>query len=330
MSRFFPLLLLATLLPLTHARAAEVPACPPSAVDPIPLPNLAAVLARHEPAVIVAIGSSTTRSWLASDPAHSYPAILQAALGRALPHAHVAVLNRGINGQDVTEELARLDSDVLAVRPAAVIWQVGANGALHSANPVGFRKLVTAGVARLHASGADVILMDNQRAPRLLAVPDNVPIGRALADVARDTEAELFSRSALMDAWAAAGVPYERFLSSDNLHHNDYGYRCLAEALAAAMVAGLGSREPGASGPGSDGGTVPVHPPATPPATQLASPAIGPSVRAAGAAYLQQPASAPIRAPILAPAQSPTPTQSPAQSPAAAAPARPVDPTPDD
>ena len=227
--------------------------CPRAAIDATPVPNLAAVLARHEPAVIVAIGSSSTRSWLATDPAHSYPAVLQEALEAALPHAHIAVLNRGVNGQDVTEELARLDSDVIAVRPAVVIWQVGANGALRSADPAAFRALVTAGVARLHAIGADVILMDNQRAPRLQAAPDNPAIEHALSDVARDTEAELFSRSELMDEWAASGFPNKLFLSSDNLHHNDLGYRCVAEALARSIVAGLGTREPGSSGPGSSG-----------------------------------------------------------------------------
>ena len=246
--------------------------CPRTAVDATPVPNLAAVLARHEPAVVVAVGSSSTRSWLASDPAHSYPAVLQDALERALPHAHVAVLNRGVNGEDVTEELARLDSDVIAVHPTLVIWQVGANGALRSADPAAFRKLVTAGVARLHAGGADVILMDNQRAPRLMAAPDNPAIEHALSDVARDTEAELFSRSELMDGWAASGYPNTLFLSSDNLHHNDLGYRCVAEALAASIVAGLGVSEPGASGPGSTGGHATLtgrrladRPPAPPP-----------------------------------------------------------------
>jgi len=254
---------------LAHATPAPLSAgCPPAPIGDTDVPNLAAVLTRHEPAVIVAIGSSSTRSWLASDPAHSYPAVLQQELERRLPHAHIAVLNRGINGQDVAEELARLDADVLAVRPTLVIWQVGANGALLSADPVAFRKLVTAGVARLHASGADVILMDNQRAPRLLAAPDNPAIDTALSNVARDTEAELFSRSALMDAWAAEGYPNRLFISSDNLHHNDLGYRCIAEALAVDIVAGLGTREPGGNGPGSDGGRISK---AVEPATGLAT-----------------------------------------------------------
>ena len=73
---------------------------------------------------------------MASDSAHTYPAILQTALNKALPGAHFAVINRGIGGQDAPEELARLDSDAIAVHPQLVIWQVGANGAMRHADPI--------------------------------------------------------------------------------------------------------------------------------------------------------------------------------------------------
>ena len=114
----------------------------------------------------MAFGSSSTRGAMASDPAHSYPAGLQQALSAGLPEAHIAVINRGIDGQDAAEELARLDADVLAVRPQLVIWQVGANGALRNADPAVFRAMVTTGVRRLQAGGADAVLMDNQQSPR--------------------------------------------------------------------------------------------------------------------------------------------------------------------
>ena len=64
-----------------------------------------------------------------------------------MPRLHIAVLNRGIGGQDAPEELARLQADVIAARPQLVIWQVGANGALRSTDPTQFRRLITEGVA---------------------------------------------------------------------------------------------------------------------------------------------------------------------------------------
>ena len=123
--------------------------CPrSSAVTPLEVPHLRSAVNHGIEGLIVALGSSSTQGAMASDLAHSYPAVLQQALSAGLADAHVAVINRGIGGQDAAEELARLDADVLAVRPQLVIWQVGANGALRNSDPAAFRAMVTAGVNR--------------------------------------------------------------------------------------------------------------------------------------------------------------------------------------
>lgn len=227
--------LLACLLP-----AWADPLCP--ALPPLPalhLPHLRAALRRGVEGVIVALGSSSTRGTMASDPAHTYPAVLQAALSRALPHWDIAVLNRGIGGQDAPEELARLQADVIAVRPQVVIWQVGANGALHNANPAVFRQLVAEGVGRLHNAGIDVILMDNQHSPRIDAAPEHRVLDQVLAQVASATGASLFPRSVLMRDWGKEGAPPIDFVAADGLHHNDRGYLCLARSMADEIVAAL-------------------------------------------------------------------------------------------
>jgi lysophospholipase L1-like esterase len=195
-------------------------------------------------AVVVALGSSSTQGAMASDLAHSYPAVLQQVLSAGLPDAHIAVINRGVGGQDAAEELARLNADVLAVRPQLVIWQVGANGALRNADPAGFRDMVTTGVRQLQAAGADVILMDNQQSPKLLAKADEPVFDQTLAEVAAETGAALFSRRALMRGWRREGAPLTEFIAADGLHHNDRGYLCVAEALAQEILAGLAPGQP--------------------------------------------------------------------------------------
>jgi acyl-CoA thioesterase I len=223
--------------------AVAGPACPSAGLT-LPLmhlPHLRAALATRTEALIVSLGSSSTEGVMASDLAHSYPASLQADLGAAWPAAHVAVINRGIGGQDAPEELARLQADVIAVHPQLVIWQVGANGAMRDADPTEFAHMVTEGVGELKAAGIDVILMDNQRAPRIIASPDHRALESSLGQVAETTGSNLFSRGKLMDAWSRAGAAPAEFIAVDGLHHNDLGYHCLAMALAHRIVEAVGA-----------------------------------------------------------------------------------------
>ena len=230
-------LALAATLP---AKAADRPdACPAAQVAPLVLPRVKDALDRNSELTIVAFGSSSTQGWHSSNIAHSYPAVLQAALSAALPAAHVAVINRGVGGQDAAEMLPRIETDVLEVRPSLVIWQVGANGALKNRDPGEFRRLVADGVHRLRSRGIDVVLMDNQRAPLILASPLHQQIDQVLMDVAAQTGTGLFDRGALMDQWQFSGRPYGEFISDDGIHHNDLGYHCVAQALASAILAGL-------------------------------------------------------------------------------------------
>ena len=239
--------------------AAAPRACPPDPGTPaLVLAHLDAALRARAPVKIVALGSSSTEGVMASDADDTYPAELQEFLRAALPGQSVRVINRGIGGQDARRELARMRRDAIAVKPQLVIWQVGANAALHRGDPVAFARLVSAGVRRLQRRGIDVVLMDNQRSPKLVATGDDALFDVTLAAVARQTGAALFSRDRLMRGWAREGRPELGFIASDWLHHNDLGYRCVARALGAAILAGAhggahggartGARQPGGGG----------------------------------------------------------------------------------
>ena len=237
------LLGLAVCLPAS-ARADEDMSCPVERSPPLVLPHLRQAVAKNEEVTIISMGSSSTAGFHASDIAHTYPAVLQRELERALPSSHIAVLNRGIGGQDATEELARLERDALSPAPSLVIWQVGANGAMKNADPEVFKRLVATGVKRLLAAGTDVVLMDNQRAPAILASPEHAVIEQALADIAVKAGVGLFGRGLLMDEWKRDGFPYGLFVSEDGVHHNDRGYSCIAKALASAILTGIGTDGP--------------------------------------------------------------------------------------
>jgi len=223
------------------ARAAPVavapaPECPRPRLALPPLPALQAELRAGGAVVIVALGSSSTEGAGASGPHAVYPARLEAALRRALPGLPLRVINAGRSGETSDEMLARLDRDVLAHAPDLVIWQAGGNEVLRGAAPERFLEVMRAGLARLRAAGVGVVLMDNQRAPRLDASPLRPRFDQAMEQLAAEAGVPLFARSRLMRTWREEGLPPGAVLAPDELHHNDRGYACLADALARALL----------------------------------------------------------------------------------------------
>jgi acyl-CoA thioesterase I len=222
---------------LHGASAAErSPPCPEAAPQTLTLPATRSALRAGKPLTIIAFGSSSTEGAGATSPDRTYPAQLEAQLRAALPGRALRVLNRGIGGQEVTEMLARLQRDVIDSHPTLVIWQAGANAVLKGMDPELFRAALAGGLARLQAVGADVVLMDSQRAPRILASPRHPLFDTAMQDLATTQHLPLFSRAALMRDWNEAGVPNEAMLHPDGLHHNDRGYRCISAALAESIM----------------------------------------------------------------------------------------------
>jgi lysophospholipase L1-like esterase len=216
------------------ARAERAP-CPSASLPRLSLPATRAALSANGEITIVALGSSSTAGAGASAPDRTYPARLEAVLRAAWPAARVRVLNRGIGGQEADDMAARIERDVLAAHPVLVIWQVGANAAMRHMDLGRFRAALRQGLDRLAASGADVVLMDNQLAPSIERVPDHARYGEAVAMAAEQHHDPLFSRTALMRQWRAAGA--EGMIGPDGTHHTDHGYACLAAALGRAILA---------------------------------------------------------------------------------------------
>jgi acyl-CoA thioesterase-1 len=202
-----------------------------------PLLRVARDLAASRPVKIVALGSSSTYGDGASTPAMSYPSRLAEELPRLLPGHAISVLNRGVNGDDTPGMLARLARDVLAEEPDLVLWQAVTNGLMGDRPVADEAALLREGLARLKASGADVVLIDPQFAPAVIAKPAAQEMVAMIAAVAKAEQVGLFRRFALMRHWhEAEHVPFATFVSADGLHMNDWSYRRLARALGAAIA----------------------------------------------------------------------------------------------
>jgi lysophospholipase L1-like esterase len=84
----------------------------------------------------------------------------------------------------------------------------------------------------------DVVLVDPQYGEALASDTYYEQIVGAIADVAREARVLLVARfEAMRELQRERGDLF--YLSSDQLHPNDRGHRCMAEQLARAIVGGL-------------------------------------------------------------------------------------------
>jgi lysophospholipase L1-like esterase len=202
-----------------------------------PLVHVADKLAERRPLKIVALGSSSTFGAGATTSAGSYPSRLAEELKARLPGQEIIVLNRGVNGDTASDMLARLEKDVIAERPDLVLWQVGTNSLLRDEAVLPRATLLHDGLARLKAIGADVILIDPQYAPKVLAKPNHEGMVWLITTAAKAEHVCIFRRFDLMRQWhQVERLPFETFVSADGLHMNDWSYGCVAKWLAAAIV----------------------------------------------------------------------------------------------
>jgi acyl-CoA thioesterase-1 len=198
-----------------------------------PLPRTAARLKSNEPLVIVATGSSSTVGLWVHRSAATYPEVMRQELSRLRSGAEIKIINSGRIGDTIQANMARFERDVFAYRPDLVVWQLGTNDVAWGGRPdAELKNQVLQGVQALKASGADVILMDLQYAPRVLGSAYHSTMEAIIADVAQQERIGLFSRFALMRNSIDAGVSPGALLSWDGLHNSADGYDCIGRALA--------------------------------------------------------------------------------------------------
>jgi lysophospholipase L1-like esterase len=250
-SRRYALLAAAAFLSAAPSALAQQPIRPdPPAITPAciippelahfdrPLPRAVQRMAAQQPLKIVAIGSSSTYGEGASSPDWTYPSRLQLELAYRFPHHNIAVVNRGVNGDNDYDKRDRFERDVIAEKPDVVLWQLGTNSMLQS-NPLEKHiAILQGGVDHLRkASGADIILIDPQYAPKVIRGAGANSIIEMIAETARGTNVNLFRRFELMRRWREVDqLAFDKFISPDELHMNDWSYACVARALGTAIA----------------------------------------------------------------------------------------------
>lgn len=203
-----------------------------------PLRRLSRAVRANRPIRVLAIGSSSTVGIGASSPSATYLAKLESTLEGTFKGLDFDVQGRGISGEVAQGAADRMKTEVEAADPDLVVWQVGTNDALRHVSIESFKACLRTTLAWLAEHRMEVVLIDPQYGEALVKDAHYERVVAAIAEVARESRVLLVDRfEAMRELHRQRGDGF--YLTSDNLHMNDTGHRCMAEQLARSIVAGL-------------------------------------------------------------------------------------------
>jgi len=247
---FAPIAAVPQELALAGAAAIVIPTAPP-ALSPDcrtkriagerfrrPLRALSRAVSSKRSVKVLAIGSSSTVGVGASSPTAAYVARLETSLEGSLKGMDFDVVGRGLGGEVAQGAADRMKREVEETKPDLVVWQVGTNDALRHVSLDKFKTCLKTTLAWLAETKIDVVLIDPQYGAALTKDEHYEKVVAAVAEVAKDARVLLVDRfEAMRELQRESGDTF--YLTSDNLHLNDRGHRCMAEQLARAIVGGL-------------------------------------------------------------------------------------------
>ena len=173
---------------------------------------------------------------------NGYVKILADKLLPIYPDMDIELINKGISGDEVCDLLARVDEDVISLRPDAVVIMIGINNTIHKFKngkeldlkqfEIDLKNLLT----RLKEAGIVVIFLE----PFLLPAPDKFRMRKLFND-----ELQIIDRVVpeLCDEFVAfdemfngltESIPYAEF-SSDGVHPTHRGSRLIANTAIKAI-----------------------------------------------------------------------------------------------
>jgi acyl-CoA thioesterase-1 len=147
---------------------------------------------------------------------------------------NLTVVNRGVSGETAAATAERMKMLVAMEKPTLVLWQVGTNDALSRVGVEEFDDTVRDTLRWLKSHKIDIVLVGLQYTAKAQQDEHYQAIRERLTKVATEEGVLLVRRFAAMQFLEK--VKGQATLVGDDLHHNDFGYRCMAEHIARAMV----------------------------------------------------------------------------------------------
>jgi lysophospholipase L1-like esterase len=179
---------------------------------------------------IVALGSSSTTGFGLFRSGGAFPDVMKRELLRLRPSARINLINSGHIMDDLPRNVARLDNEVLRHKPDLVVWQIGTNDVVWRGIAPNAKEMLSDAVRRLKAANTDVVLLDLQYAPLVLATGRHTRMEEIIIEVEREQGVGHFPRFLLMKRAIEANV--RGLVLWDGLHNSAEGHECVGLALA--------------------------------------------------------------------------------------------------
>ncbi len=189
---------------------------------------------------VVVVGSASVLGAGTSGPAAGWPGRLQLWLAARHPGLTLEVTVRGGRGLTAADTAAMI-ADELARAPAhLVLWQTATVEAVRGLEIDAMVETLNAGLERIHAAGADAVLVEPQFSRFLRANANIEPYRDALRLVAAAQGVALFRRYDLMHFWAETErIDLERAPRAARIATADRLAECLAEAIGGLLAQGV-------------------------------------------------------------------------------------------
>lgn len=240
-------LLSAVFLPGASLHAATPDACAAAPEFSLPderLVHLAQAVRGQDAIDVLAVGSGTMVGQDGGS-GNAFPYRLIQGLRSELPGREIGLTLRGSRGATAEEMLKLIEAELVEQHFALVLWQTGTVEALRDVPPAELRKVLEAGVAKVRANGADLVLIDAQFSKTMAAKVNEQPYLEVLRQVAQEQGVVLFRRYDLMQSWVADGRnDLEHVRKADREKVIDALHVCLAQVLVKFVSQGAGIKTP--------------------------------------------------------------------------------------
>ncbi len=205
-----------------------------------PLPHLARRLDSRRPVLIVVVGTSSSAGAGLSSPANAFPVRLEHELAQRFPKARISVQTIARAGITVTKMEQIIESQVLKLNPALVIWQTGSADVSQSIALQEFGAALDRGLEALQRSQIDSILMNMQYSPYMDSFVNSRPYRTYMQWMASRYDALLFQRYEIMQQWSENDVFDLRTTDKMvQLRNADMIHQCIAALLAEMIDTGV-------------------------------------------------------------------------------------------